>query len=62
MANAPGFSRSNPQYDMTIKQQIKHGAIQNCVICIIAFFALFSFARRCQFYSISSPPLFTKFH
>ena len=44
---------------MTIKQQINHGAIQN-VTCLTAFFIPLTYVIFCQFYSITSPVLFTK--
>ena len=45
---------------MTIKQQIKQGPFKKYVTCIMAFLHPFTFVKLCQFYSITSPVLFTK--
>ena len=48
--------------NMNKKLQIKHGAIQKYVTCVMPFFHPFNFVILCQFYSIISPVLFTKLH
>ena len=62
MANAPGFSRSNPQYDMTIKQQIKHGAIQKLRHLHNSIFCPIQLCHTLSILLYFFPPLFTKFH
>ena len=46
---------------MTIKQQINQGgSFKKCITDIIAFFIPFTGVASYQFYSITSPTLFTK--